>query len=341
MTPRVSVIMTVYNGARHLDEAIASVLTQTLTDFEFLIVDDCSTDATPERLRAAEAGDPRIRILWNETNLGPYPSANRALEEARAPIIARMDADDISEPERLERQVAALEERSERVLVGSGYRSIDDEGRTRYIRRNPMNAFATRWVTRFRMPMVHPCFCFRAVTPDGWAARYPGDASVAQDYAMAAELTARGEGVVLGEALVRYRMHGSNISSTRLGEQQRAAIAIARKALAADLGRDTVARFEPFLDVLYRQRPAQHGDLRASVTAFRVLIDEGGATPARRAWMRRRAAGMLAEAFFGAGTAPARLSHALQFVLAAPDFGVPLLGRVAELRGWVRPDPAP
>ena len=89
-----SVIMAVYNGDRYLQAAIDSVLNQTFRDFEFIIVDDASTDKTPEILQAAEKRDPRIKVVTNTKNRGPYPSANRALKIANAEIIARLDADD-------------------------------------------------------------------------------------------------------------------------------------------------------------------------------------------------------------------------------------------------------
>ena len=101
--PRVSVIMSVYNGERYLWEAVESILGQTFTDFEFIIIDDGSTDQTAKILRAI--GDERVRIFFNEKNIGLAGSLNRGLGLARGEYVARMDADDISLPARLEKQV--------------------------------------------------------------------------------------------------------------------------------------------------------------------------------------------------------------------------------------------
>ncbi|MGC8880316.1 MAG: glycosyltransferase family 2 protein, partial [Anaerolineae bacterium] len=96
MTPAISVIMAVYNGARYLREAVDSILNQTFTDFEFIIVDDGSTDETPAVLD--EYNDPRIVRLRNAHNLGLTKSLNRGLHVARGRYIARQDADDLSYP---------------------------------------------------------------------------------------------------------------------------------------------------------------------------------------------------------------------------------------------------
>src|SRR5712691_12480269 len=93
---RLSVIMAVRNGERFVSEAIESVLAQSVTDFEFLIVDDGSTDGTSRILSQYQRRDSRICVLHNHDNLGPYPSANLALMRARGRFVARHDADDIS-----------------------------------------------------------------------------------------------------------------------------------------------------------------------------------------------------------------------------------------------------
>src|SRR5688572_25142970 len=101
-TPCVTVLMPVYNAEKYLKEAIDSILQQTLTDFEFLIIDDGSTDASVRIIRSY--ADSRIRLVQNETNAGITVTLNKGIELAKAPLIARMDADDISYPMRLQRQ---------------------------------------------------------------------------------------------------------------------------------------------------------------------------------------------------------------------------------------------
>src|SRR3982750_4446489 len=98
-TPRVSVVMPVHNALPYLDAAVESILHQTFDDFEFVILDDASTDGSTERLRHWAARDSRIRLLEVDRNLGPARSSERVARAATASIVARMDADDISYPQ--------------------------------------------------------------------------------------------------------------------------------------------------------------------------------------------------------------------------------------------------
>lgn len=118
--------MSVYNGEKYLREAIDSILNQTFSDFEFLIIDDASTDMTPKILQSYD--DPRIKIVRNIENLGLTKSLNIGLKEAKGDYIARMDADDISLPERFEKQVAFLDSHPDVALVGTSAMIIDSNG---------------------------------------------------------------------------------------------------------------------------------------------------------------------------------------------------------------------
>jgi Glycosyltransferases involved in cell wall biogenesis len=119
IAPQISVIMAVRNCAPYLAESIDSILNQTFEDFEFIIVDDSSTDATPQILADYAARDARIRILRNEQNLKLAASLNIALRVVRAPLIARMDGDDWSYPERLEKQYAFMKTNSQVTVCGT------------------------------------------------------------------------------------------------------------------------------------------------------------------------------------------------------------------------------
>ena len=108
----ISVVMPVHNALPHLDAAVRSILDQTHANFEFVIFDDASTDGSAERLREWAARDSRIRLLEGQENLGPVGSSSLVVEQAKAPLIARMDADDVCDPDRLRRQVQVLSETS-------------------------------------------------------------------------------------------------------------------------------------------------------------------------------------------------------------------------------------
>lgn len=124
-----SVVMPVHNALPHLDEAVESILGQTFGAFEFVILDDASTDRSTDRLRHWASQDPRIRLLRAESNLGPVRSSNMVAQAARTEFVARMDADDVSYPERLEEEIELLREYPDVGVVASLCDMIDRAGR--------------------------------------------------------------------------------------------------------------------------------------------------------------------------------------------------------------------
>ena len=124
--PKVTVLMAVYNGERYLRDAVESILCQTFRDFQFLIINDGSTDNTRDLILSYD--DARIVLVDSEHNVGQTRSLNRGLELAAGELIARQDADDISEPDRLAKQVAFLERHPEVALLGTWYKEIDVQG---------------------------------------------------------------------------------------------------------------------------------------------------------------------------------------------------------------------
>jgi glycosyltransferase EpsE len=136
MTPRVSVVTTVYNGEPYVDRAIPSILAQTFTDFEWILVDDGSQDRTPEILRELAQRDSRVRV-FSPGRLGITKAANFGVTQARAEYIARQDFDDRSHPDRLRRQVAVLDSDPKIGVVGGYYLLIDLNRNERYVRMPP------------------------------------------------------------------------------------------------------------------------------------------------------------------------------------------------------------
>lgn len=126
-SPKISVIMSVYNGEKYLREAIESIINQTFTDFEFIIVNDGSTDNSLEIIKSYD--DERIKIMNNEKNIGLTKSLNKALKQARGEYIARQDADDISLSNRFEEQIKYLKNHLEVALIGTNAYLIDENGK--------------------------------------------------------------------------------------------------------------------------------------------------------------------------------------------------------------------
>ena len=210
--PKVTVLMTVYNGERHLREAVESIVHQTFQDFEFLIINDGSTDGTRELVLSYS--DPRIRLLDNGHNLGQTRSLNRGLELAEGQYIARQDADDISEPERLARQVAFLETHTEVALLGTWYTKIDTEGTPLGERRLPCNSIQVRWSLLFFCPFVHSAVMFRKSAVLEQIGFYNEAFVYAQDYELWSRIARCLLVANLGEYLVRYRITPWSMTST-------------------------------------------------------------------------------------------------------------------------------
>lgn len=153
--------MAAFNDGRSIRESVRSIHAQTHADWELIIVDDASTDDTPRILAEAAAGDRRITIIRNDRNRGLAESLNRAFAAANGTLIARMDSDDVSLPERLARQVAFLEAHPEIDVVGTGAYLIDEEGRELGVHSRPCEHDALAAQLLKCTPFIHPSVMMR------------------------------------------------------------------------------------------------------------------------------------------------------------------------------------
>jgi glycosyltransferase involved in cell wall biosynthesis len=203
MTPKVSVVMPVRNGGRFLGEAVDSILGQTLTALELIVIDDGSDDGTASVL--AGIGDARVRVLRQE-RLGLVTALNRGLVAARAPYVARMDADDVAMPDRLVRQVAVLEAEPAIAAVGSACRVIGSDGGPRRTMRPPLTSDGIHAALSERNCMIHPSVTMRraAVLDCG---SYRMAFARAEDFDLWLRLRERHRLVNLPDALLDYREH--------------------------------------------------------------------------------------------------------------------------------------
>lgn len=205
--PRVTVLMSVYNGEKYLNEAIDSILSQTYTDFEFLIIDDGSTDRTSDILNSYD--DPRIRIVTNKENIGLTKSLNRGLKLSQGEYIARMDADDISLPERFEKQISFLEHHSDVVLVGTAKWIIDKKGNVLYGDTPPLEPSYRNLLNSNQI--VHGSVMIRRdilLEYNGYDERF----RKCQDYALWLQISKKYRLYNIPQFLYKLRLHDNNIS---------------------------------------------------------------------------------------------------------------------------------
>lgn len=297
MPPKVSVLMSVYNGSRYLAEAIESILGQTFSDFEFIIINDGSIDHTADILAEYAGRDQRLILIQNEQNLGLTRSLNKGLIRARGKYIARQDADDVSLPQRLQRQVAFLDEHPEVVLVSSNYEVIDEMGHQIRIERKSSESLVIAWYLLFvNYVGGHSVVMFRReqiMNLGGYAEDY----QYAQDYQLWLRLVNLGHIAILPEILLQWRAHRESISSSVLSQQTEFALMVTkgnmRELTGVEFNLAELAEFrrlwsglpvthrqigqlQPKLEIIYQafvaQRVRQGDDILALSCQIRSLI---------------------------------------------------------------------
>lgn len=221
--PAISVVMCIHNEEEYGDAAIQSILDQSFTDFEFIIIDDASTDSTPQMLRRFAARDGRIRILTNDVNLTVPRCANRGMESARGKYIARMDSDDYAYPCRLEKQIEFLESNPEFILVGGGVEYMRADGTIYRKFDRGAKPWEFDWVSIFRAPLAQPAAMFRATAVTEHAQFYDDAYNRAADFEYWQRILRYGKGCELPGAFIKYRIHDRNISTRFSGKQKDAA----------------------------------------------------------------------------------------------------------------------
>jgi glycosyltransferase involved in cell wall biosynthesis len=234
--PLVSVLVAVHDGEPYVRSALLSILGQTVTDLELVVVDDCSSDGTAETLAAL--GDPRLRVLTNDEQLGLAGSLNRALDEADGRYVARMDADDAAFPDWLERCLALLDTGPELGLVGAGVLDVDRDGTPREVHVPEAGRAAFRWRALFSAPLFHDTVVLAREILETSGLRYDTSLGESEDYDLWTRLLEHVEGDCVEAPLVLHRLHPQQ-ASRRRGELQR--------SLAAEISRRQIAALAPEL----------------------------------------------------------------------------------------------
>jgi glycosyltransferase involved in cell wall biosynthesis len=233
--PQVTVLTAVRNGARFLSATIESIQKQTYADWEYVIVDDASTDETVSIVEKFRRSDPRIQLLKRATSGGPYTSANDGLKIARGKYIVRTDGDDLSPAHRIERQLAFLGEHPEYRACVTYWQAIDETGKKlNVVTPIPNNPRIFRWGLVLRSQSLHSAVCFEKAAMEelGGYRELP----LSQDYRLWCEMTRRGWLGTIPEILCYVRFHGSRQTNQRAQIQRELALEVLSDHLFALTG---------------------------------------------------------------------------------------------------------
>jgi hypothetical protein len=294
-SPVVSVVMPVHNGERFLAAAIDSILAQTFTDFELIAVDDGSVDGSAAILESYAARDARVRVARHASNQGAAAARNHGCRLARGRYIAVMDADDVSLPGRLARQVAVLDGDPSLAGVGSWVRQVDESGTTGAVHTYPEEPELVAWSMVFFNSIAHPTLVIRR---DALPQPEPYASPVIEDYALLIPLTIAHRIRNLPEVLLLYRVWRGNTTHrpgkdaeadrvlqtalTALGLPVPDAYVAALRGLSVDRYLDDPGQLATLAATILEVHAVYVARLRQTASADTRRIDEDAAV---RLWM--------------------------------------------------------
>ena len=295
MPPRVSVVMTVYNGERYLAEAIASVLGQTYADFELIIVDDGSTDGSRGIIEAYARRDPRIRLLPLADNQGMASARNRGIERARGQFIAFSDCDDICLPDRLRRQVKHLESNPDIGVLGCTMWAVDHKLRPLAENTAPLEHALIAWGLHFNpiLPGGSSMIRSELLVDNGG---YEEGRLYADDLELWSRLIEKTRFASLPDILMLYRRHPQAAGIGSRKRQQAEGLAVRKRMLERLWGEAPEETVNRFVRVPRRETDFSHPErmlLRADLTRLADAIVRAG-------WVQEDERTLLATAIDGA-----------------------------------------
>jgi GT2 family glycosyltransferase len=253
--------MPVFNGAPFLAQTLDSILGQTLTNWELVVVDDASTDNSWSILRSIASVDSRIKIHRNEKNQGHRATSNLAFSLTKGQYVARTDQDDISLPNRLQRQADFLDQHPEVGLLAAGHYRLFPDGRCVAIRKTK-DPISVRWGLLFGNIYCHSTFMFRRAFVEGPNVyRY---APSVYDYEVCARLARQTEIRAIPDPLVAYRIHSAGLATTDRSAMVTAALAVSAREIRRLLAPRRLTR--PLFCCLHRLATGQEvkrGDLHS------------------------------------------------------------------------------
>ena len=230
MTPKVTVLLPVYNAARFLRASIDSILRQSFEDFELLIVDDCSSDDSVAIVESYS--DRRIRMIRSGSRLKLSGVLNLGLDNCEGEFVARMDADDVSLSDRLARQVKFMESRPELGMSGGWVLTFGEHPSSGTVFRYPLKSEEIRATLLFDNPFAHPTVMFRKKLLDCFNLRFNGDFYPAEDYELWIRALECFPTANLNQVLLKYQLHGSSMTLSGIPDMDTQALRMLRPEFA-------------------------------------------------------------------------------------------------------------
>ena len=318
--------MTVYNGQAYLSQAIESLLNQSFSNFELIIVNDHSTDGSCEIIKKYCLQDDRIITLNNTSNFGPFKSANQGFRIAKGTYIARMDSDDLSHPHRFERQLDFLKSHPDIGLLGSNGYYIDEKGKKLKPFKRHENDLNIRWGLLFNSQFLHSTIIFKRSLLDH-VGGYREAPLYSQDYDMYIRLLDHTTGANLKDRLVYWRRTNENISSKFKQDQLRFGIKIAIDNINRLFGYQFVVDPNEFLFYRSFYRGSFTNANADQVAKYMQIIDEFSSahpiSPSEKSKLLREIGSRFFESIYRKGINKENFSH-LSLIASLSPLAVPI-----------------
>ncbi|TGD58112.1 glycosyltransferase family 2 protein [Flavobacterium humi] len=270
--PQVSVIMPVYNAEKYISETIESILNQTYTDFELLILNDKSTDGSKEIIEKYQAKDSRIILVDKEINVGPARLRNEGFELARAPFVALMDADDIAAPNRFEKQLAYLKNHPDVGVCGTWMTYFG--GKKNKAIRHSETHDAIKVSFLYSCAIGNPTVMLRKESLSGL--RFDNDYVPVEDYDLWSRLLPKTKFHNIQESLLRYRLHPNNISKTKIENVNRSVKKVKINQLSEFGIESNDPKIESYLGAFEVRRGLQTAEIIEIIEASKYLKTQNG-----------------------------------------------------------------
>lgn len=269
--PKVSVVMCVWNGEEHLSAAINSILGQTFNNFEFIIVNDGSTDETGKVLSLFASQDSRIRILENSQNLGQSYSKNRGISIARGEYIAMMDADDWCDPHRFDLQVDFLDMNPDISVLGTDYLIFREDKSGSHLMKTANVPGLLRWDFIFHCAICQASVMMRRCLFSKQGYHYLENLRTAADFELWTRIIQTNKIANLNQTLYFYRWHSDNISVRKADDQKKNTNDVIRRQVNQYIGEDISENL--IEGIKWPKKIKNISDARSVVTLYLKLLD--------------------------------------------------------------------